>query len=251
MIKFCVLGSGSRGNAVFVEADGSQFLLDAGLSYPTLAKRLRLINKDINNINAVFITHEHNDHCQAIPGMRKNNAHVSIYSNNEANVLHGQEMDFSKYCVYPFLLSHDVVCHGFRVIDKAGNTFCYVTDTGMITEEAIEFMRGCNAIILEFNHDINMLTESKHPVELQERIASDQGHMLNERSGDVLKEIAWGELRYVVAYHLSETNNNVGLVKYEAKRGLGEFAKAGSIKKGKCEIVITSQNEVTKMMTLI
>ena len=251
MIKFCVLGSSSRGNAVFVEVDGSQFLLDAGLSYPTLAKRLTLINKDINNIDAVFITHEHNDHCQAIPGMRKNNAHVSIYSNNEANVLHGQAMSFPKYSITPFLLSHDTICHGFRVVDKAGNTFCYVTDTGMITEEAIEFMRGCNAIILEFNHDINMLTESKYPVELQERIASDQGHMLNERSGDVLKEIAWEGLRYVVAYHLSEANNNVGLVRYEAKRGLGRFAKVGSIKEEKCEIVIASQNEVTKMMTLI
>ena len=251
MIKFCVLGSSSRGNAVFVEVDGSQFLLDAGLSYPTLAKRLTLINKDINNIDAVFITHEHNDHCQAIPGMRKNNAHVSIYSDNEANVLHGQAMSFPKYSITPFLLSHDTICHGFRVVDKAGNTFCYVTDTGMITEEAIEFMRGCNAIILEFNHDINMLTESKYPVELQERIASDQGHMLNERSGDVLKEIAWEGLRYVVAYHLSEANNNVGLVRYEAKRGLGGFAKVGSIKEEKCEIVIASQNEVTKMMTLI
>lgn len=244
MIKFCVLGSGSKGNCVFMEIDGDKFLLDAGLPYQVLKKRLSLINKDINTVQAVFVTHEHNDHCQAIPGLTKNNPDIKIYSDHYNNISHGEAIIREKYTVEPFLLSHDTICHGFRVEDHHSNALVYVTDTGIIPDVSLPFISTCNALILEFNYDVTLLTDGPYPIELQERIFSDQGHLLNEDAGNLIDKIAWPGLLYVVCCHLSSTNNNADFATYEAQRGLGKYV-------AECQVCVAQQNCATDMMVLI
>ncbi|MEA1867238.1 MAG: MBL fold metallo-hydrolase [Thermodesulfobacteriota bacterium] len=242
MIKFCVLGSGSGGNATYVEIDGKKILLDAGFSYSKLTEKLAGINQSITDIDYVFISHNHKDHIQALNKFKKSNPNAVITACPD--IIHGQAViDNSSFIATPFLLSHDDPCYGYRLMDNCGNALVYVPDTGYIPENVYPFLFDANAIILEFNHDVKMLTEGPYNVELQERIFGCEGHMNNEDAGDVLEGIAWSGLEYVVCFHLSRNCNHPDLARYEASRGLAGFSN--------CQVICARQDEDTGMMFLV
>ncbi len=138
MVKVCVLGSGSKGNATYININGYEILLDAGFSYKELRKRLALISKRIENIKTVFITHQHIDHTQAVSSFKKKG--VRIYSEEDKNVLPGKEIILpGNTKITPFRLSHDVPCVGYRVAYE-DFALVYVTDTGCVLEESMPYL---------------------------------------------------------------------------------------------------------------
>jgi len=233
MIRFCVLGSSSSGNSVFVQVDKTQILLDCGFSYKKIRLKLASINRAPANIGAMFISHnEHGDHFQGVPVFKKKHPNVAIYSHD---LQHGKAIIFGCAVVIPFNLDHDVPCMGFVVQDNTGNKLAYITDTGTIPCESLEYLLDCKAVIIECNHDLETLENCSYDNNLKKRIRKT--HLRNEQARDLLYSIEWNGLEAVVAYHLSDNANNVELVKYELSKAVD------------CEIVVA--DGVADMMCII
>jgi len=225
MIKVCVLGSGSKGNATYFEVDGSSFLVDCGFSKNVIRKKLKDIGKDLNKIDGVFVTHRHGDH-------------LAPWVDNEIMVRFPETYK-KGVVVKSFDLSHDEPCVGYIIKDKDGNKVAIISDTGCISEEALGHLFDCTAILIECGYDVDMLVNGTYETELQERIASDVGHLLNEDAAAVIKMVDWPGLKYVVGLHLSEHNNNPALVRFCLESVTG------------AEVVIAGQYENSKMMVMI
>jgi phosphoribosyl 1,2-cyclic phosphodiesterase len=227
MIKFVVLGSGSKGNSTYIDVDGRRLLIDCGFTKIATKKRLAIIGKTIEDIGGIYVTHYHKDHCS--PWILKDNM---------------LRNDVDEPFISSFPLSHDSECLGYIVQDTAGNKLALLTDTGCIPDEIIPHLLNCNAILIETSYSIEMLIDSPYPTELQERIASHTGHLRDECAFDVLKTVAWPGLQYVVAMHLSSTCINPDLLNFELK-SIAQKSMPG------CEVIITEQKKPTKMITLI
>lgn len=225
MIRFCVLGSGSKGNSVFVEVGGESILVDAGFNKKETTRRLALINRSYKDIAVAVVTHCHIDHwCD----------------NHRFPFAIPKTMVISTFGV-----SHDVTCRGYAISDRCGNKLVIVPDTGCVTDSMLANMIDANAIIIETNYDIDMLAGNQfYGSELLDRIASVSGHLRNECAAEAVEAVAWKGLKYVVGWHLSERNNNPELV-----RQLLEFSVKNNAPE--CEVVVSGQHEPTKIMTLI
>ena len=228
-IKCSILGSGSKGNAVYVEIDGKCFLLDCGLNYKTLKKRLADINRDPSCLSAVFVSHSHQDHIAGIKILVKSHPGVKIFTE-------GDEKN-----VTSFALDHDTQCVGYRVEDNDGNVLVYSTDTGSIPCDSLEYYLDADVIIQEFNYDTGALVAGPYPDELKLRVMAT--HTENRQARNLLELVASGKLKHVVAFHLSGQNNYVDLVKYEAKRGLSGYPDV--------KVHVAEQNRVLPVTTLI
>jgi len=240
MIKCAVLGSGSKGNSIYVDVDGIKILLDAGLNYKTTKARLDDINKIVSDITYLFITHEHGDHIASEKQMVKKHR-CSVFSERVGDITHGEKIFLGAGAeIIPFRLDHDEPCHGFRVNDADGNSLVYVTDTGSIPCDSLEFMLDPNILIVETNHDMDMVYDGPYPDDLKERVL--ETHLENLQAHELIEAVAWEGLEYVVCHHLSEKNNSEKFARYEAESALKEFKT--------CEVIVAKQNEVSKLMTV-
>jgi phosphoribosyl 1,2-cyclic phosphodiesterase len=225
MIRFCVLGSGSKGNSIFVEVGGEAILVDAGFNKKETSRRLSLINRSYKDIAGAVVTHCHIDHwCD----------------NHRFPLAIPKTMGIAT-----FVVSHDVTCRGYAISDKNGNKLVIIPDTGCVTDGMLAHMIDANAIIIETNYDVDMLANNKvYGSELLDRIASVNGHLRNECAAEAVGAVAWKGLKYVVGWHLSEKNNNQDLVKQLLDFAVNECCQL-------CEVVVSGQHEPTKIMTLI
>lgn len=221
-MKLCVLASGSRGNATYLESGGTRILIDAGLSGIELEKRLAVIGVDLTEIDAILVTHEHNDHIHGV-GVLSRRLKIPVYANpatfaaasKTVNKLFsynefvtGGTFYYRNLEIHPFSVSHDTEDPvGFRISDGRV-TFGYCTDTGKISRLMQHRLAGCQAIVLECNHDIEMLQNGTYPPYLKQRIRSNQGHLDNVTAAAFLQELAHVKLQHVVLAHLSEENNH-------------------------------------------
>lgn len=237
-IKLCVLGSGSSGNAIYFNVDGRQFLVDCGFSMKETAKRLAMIGRDISDVEKVFVTHDHMDHCHA--WIKKAGLVAGIPAGEKGYV--GELLPAMKW----FPLSHDSGSGsvGYTITDIVGNKVAVVMDTGCIPEEILPNLFDCAIIVIETNYSIEMLVNSPYHVDLQERIASDKGHLRDECAAEAVGASAWPGLKYVVAVHLSRTCINETLARFELESALRDVCPG-------CEVVVSSQKEVTKIMVII
>jgi len=237
-IKLCVLGSGSSGNAIYLSVDGRQFLVDCGFSKKETAKRLQAIGRDLADIEKVYVTHDHSDHCHA--WIKKAGLVAGIPAGDKCYV--GELLPGMK-C---FPLSHDSGSGsvGYTITDIVGNKVAVIMDTGFIPEEILANLFDCAIIVIELNYSIEMLANSPYHVELQERIASSVGHLRDECAAEAGGVSAWPGLKYVVAVHLSRTCINETLARFELESVLRGVVD-------KCEVVVSSQKEVSKMMVII
>ena len=250
MISFCVLGSGSSGNAIFFKVDGVCFLVDCGFTKKEMNRRLATIGRSMDDIQHVFITHDHGDHL-----------HNWVRKEIERRVFmpsitlpHNCNHDPTRNGVWckSFPLSHDSGSGsvGYTIKDKSGNKIAIVMDTGCIPEEILPNLFDCAAILIECNYDIDMLVESPYPGELQERISSDVGHLRSECAAEAVGLAAWPGLKYVVALHLSRTCINPVLARFELERELDRSDPRDRGERG-CEVIISDQKEPTRMITII
>ena len=235
-MKFCVLGSGSKGNATYVTSGETSILVDAGMSGIELQKRLASIGVDLSSIDAILVTHEHNDHVQGV-GVISRRIKIPVYANpgtfsGAAKIVNklfsynefetGSSFHLRNLEIHPFSISHDTEDPvGFRISDSKVS-FGYCTDTGKISQLMLQRLKSCQGLVLESNHDIEMLQAGTYPPYLKQRIRSSQGHLDNIEASTFLKELLHEKLKHVVLAHLSEENNHPEIAYKAALKVLNE-----------------------------
>lgn len=221
MISFSVLGSGSKGNSVYVETEETSVLIDCGFSGKETAARLQNIGKTIDSVKAILVTHEHNDHIAGV-GVLARRLKIPVYANEgtfrggekklgriEQRVLFdtGAQFILDDLAVKSFRISHDTEDPVGFVLECNGSKFGYCTDTGKATHLMMQRLKGCHGLVLEFNHDPEMLKNGPYPLSLQQRVRSSHGHLSNQDAAEFFDNIHHEKLQHVVLAHLSETNN--------------------------------------------
>lgn len=240
-MKFCVLGSGSKGNATYIEESGVGLLIDAGFSGKELVSRLAKVGVDIHTVAAVIVTHEHHDHIQGA-GVIARKYGTPVYLNkptaqagakrlgkvpNLSFFDTGEEFIIDPFTIHPFSVSHDTAEPVGFVVDSANRQLGYCTDTGMVSRLLQHRLSGCHGLILECNHDPQMLRDGPYPLALQQRVRSREGHLANIDAAQFLGELLHPHLQHVVLAHLSDTNNTPELA-METVTGYLATEKTGS-----------------------
>lgn len=225
-LLFRCLASGSSGNCYYLGSHQQGILIDAGISARTIRTCLREMGLDFNRLAGVLVTHDHADHIRAV-GTLGERFHIPIYATQEVHngidrnygvkeKLHGCRRYFQKgepfelagMTVNSFTISHDSTdCVGF-VIDACSQRFMMATDVGKVDEPFKHFLATANHVVIEANHDEQLLLNGPYPSFLKSRILSDQGHMSNHTCGATLAAAYHTALRNVFLCHLSHENND-------------------------------------------
>jgi phosphoribosyl 1,2-cyclic phosphodiesterase len=220
-VKICSLASGSKGNCLYLETGDTRVLIDAGLSLRETVLRMDACGIDPSGVHAVLVTHEHIDHIRSA-GSFSRRFRVPVYASHllrkkaekylhKAAVIEfeaGDLCQFRDISIDPFPITHDSCDPVGFVLESHEGKCGSATDLGTVTRLVTEKLRGCRALNLESNHDVDMLMEGPYPWELKQRIKSRHGHLSNEESLDLLHELAHDGLEALVMAHLSEVNNH-------------------------------------------
>jgi len=221
-MRFSVLASGSGGNACYVETAEARVLIDAGLSGEELIRRMEETGINPAKVDALILTHEHIDHIRGA-GPLARRFDLPVYVNrltlrralkNLGNlskpvVFHtGQPITVHGLCIETFTKCHDAADPVGIVVHADGARLGIITDLGRSTPVVEDRLRGCHALVMEFNHDERMLGEGPYPPELKRRIKGPEGHLSNEQAGGLLKTLRHNALSTVILAHLSERNNH-------------------------------------------
>ena len=229
MINLHPLYSSSSGNLFHIQTQKSNILIDAGVSYKAINEGLKSIDKEITDINAVLITHEHIDHIKGLPLLcRKND--IPIYAcgktaeyienelternikNNVFKLEYGQAYKIKDVEFTPFQTSHDAIMPcGYRI--KSGDiTLAFATDLGYVSDEVYDNLKNSDFVVIESNYDTTMLDFGKYPYPVKYRIKGNLGHLSNEDSAYTISRLAKnGQTNFLLA-HLSTNNNTNDLV---------------------------------------
>ncbi|MFC1477644.1 MBL fold metallo-hydrolase [candidate division KSB1 bacterium] len=225
---FVSLGSGSKGNVAVVENKGRSLLIDAGLYHRNIADRIKRSGLNMISVSAVLLTHEHSDHVRGLDVFLKRKpvpVHLSRGTYDGLSAVKkemigkyaeifdtGDVLNINGLQIKTFPVSHDAgEPVGFAVSGK-GRKLGYATDVGKVTGELIENLAGADGIVLESNHDIDMLWDGPYPEILKQRIAGPFGHLSNPEALRVIESVATKNLKWVVFAHLSQENNRPDIV---------------------------------------
>lgn len=229
-MRFCVLSSGSRANATYVEAGETAIIIDNGLSAKKLEGRLHLAGLSTKKIKAVLVTHEHADHIAGVPTLSRK-LKVPIFTNRLTRkglrdgfafetFKNGESFNIGEIEISPFSIIHDAADPVGFVCRAAGLSFGTVTDLGRVTDVVKNALAGVNSILLESNHDQEMLANCSYPWHTKQRISSSHGHLSNDASAAFLQELIHGDMNHVVLGHISENSNTHELALTTATRYL-------------------------------
>ena len=227
-MKFCSLYSGSSGNSIFIASEQARILIDAGLPGKKIDDALRSIEQNPDSIDGIFITHEHSDHIKGV-GVLSRKYDIPIYANDDTwlamennigkikehniKVIDRRSVTQIKDLeIKSFIIPHDAVAAvGYTVYSK-GKQASVTTDFGVFTEEIRDNIKDSQVLLLESNHDVNMLKFGPYPYSLKRRILSEVGHLSNEDCGKAIVDILkYGTGKRIVLGHLSGTNNHPDL----------------------------------------
>lgn len=223
MFQFCSLYSGSSGNCLFAQTFNTKILIDAGESAKKITEALSLINVDINDLDAILVTHEHLDHIRGLGTLSKK-YNIPIYANkktwdampeqaskildaNKKYFIPSENFEIGDLKLHPFEIPHDAAnpC-GFNIFHD-NKKISIATDIGHMTSSVIHKLEDSSFILLEANYDPNVLKCSKYPYLLKQRIAGPNGHLPNEEAGKTISYLLDSGLEQVMLGHLSKENN--------------------------------------------
>lgn len=234
-MRICLLASGSKGNSLLVESGQTRILIDAGLSARELRKRLESVGVDAASLNALLITHEHTDHIRGLgPLVRQLNIPVYLQTQLAGKLADvgksecvrefadGVEFVVNDVTVRPFAITHDSLAPvGFSLSGEHGKVGV-ATDLGVATRLVTDCLQGCRALVIETNHDEELLRDGPYPWALKQRVRSNHGHLSNNAGGRLLQDLLWDGLEMVFLGHLSETNNRPELALGAVNNVLGQ-----------------------------
>ena len=220
-MRFCVLGSGSKGNCTFIESGDTRVLIDAGFSGIEIERRLTAIGVEIASLSAILVSHEHTDHIRGVAVLSRKyrlpvfaNAKTFRAADKSLSKLYasrefatGELFAFQDLHIHPFFISHDAADPVGFIVNDGKSSVGYCTDTGMVSRLMRHLLGNCHGLVLECNHDPKMLSTGPYPPALQQRVRSKTGHLANNDAAIFLTEIIHEGLEHVVLSHISETNN--------------------------------------------
>jgi phosphoribosyl 1,2-cyclic phosphodiesterase len=233
-LRFTVLGSGSTGNSTLISDGDTHVLVDIGLSGRETARRLRECRIEPGDISAIVISHEHGDHCRGVSPFAKK-LDIPIFITDEAlgasgisldpcrfrSIQSGVGFDVCGFQFTPFPVSHDSVEPLGFAIEKGGVKIAIAMDLGYISNLVAERLKNCDGIILESNHDTNMLKAGPYPWALKQRVMSRRGHLSNDAVAEFLSGESFDcKARLLMLAHLSKNNNLPEIALLSAQRAL-------------------------------
>jgi phosphoribosyl 1,2-cyclic phosphodiesterase len=247
-MKFCVLSSGSKGNCTYIEIGTHKFLIDIGTNFLYTSNKLNEIGVDPTEIEAVFITHIHEDH---ISGLKRFIKMVNpmiyltkkIYDNFPIELTKWEFLETSiaidNIIIDSIKLSHDTPeCKGY-IFESGNKQLVYITDTGYINIKHHEKLQNKTAYIIESNHDVDMLMNSKRYRPLKMRILGDEGHISNKDCAYYLSKFVGKDTKVIVLAHLSEEANTPALALKTVKEEIKDI-----------NIILAKQNERIELIKL-
>jgi phosphoribosyl 1,2-cyclic phosphodiesterase len=223
MLKFCSLYSGSSGNCLFIESNKTKILVDCGPSGKKIVDGLESIDRKIEDIDAIIVTHEHSDHIKSL-GLISKKYNIPVYANletwgsmpeqrdkiDEKNRLlfeANKDFEIGNLLIHSFSIPHDAVnpC-GFSIFN-GNNKISIATDLGHVTNEVYNNLKESKFALIEANYSPEVLQMSSYPFLLKQRISGPNGHLSNNSSGELIGKLVKDDLKQVMLGHLSKENN--------------------------------------------
>ena len=234
-LRFAILGSGSRGNALLVACRDTTIMVDCGFSLKETERRLARLAVSPQTLAAIVLTHEHNDHASGAEVFaRRHGIPLWLTEGTRAALGYGGPIaaQLRPFCaadrvtigdleLLPYAVPHDAREPCQLVFANGGRRLGLLTDAGHITAPMIDSLRDCDALILECNHDPELLADSDYPASLKARVGGAHGHLANDAAAALLKNLDTERLQCVVAAHLSEKNNTPWLARSALESVLG------------------------------
>ncbi len=225
-MRFAVLGSGSRGNATLIETGSARVLIDCGFGLRETRSRLAALGVEADSIDALVVTHEHGDHGQGVarfanrhgtdvwatPGTWKGLGQpdvprLRLFSG------HGRGFRVGDMRLLPFPVPHDAREPSQFVFEAAGRRVGMLTDAGTVTARAAALLGECDALVLEANHDVDMLNRGPYPPRLRERVGGAFGHLSNAQAAALVDRLDHKRLSHLLLAHISAKNNHADLAR--------------------------------------
>lgn len=253
MIGFCPLASGSKGNSIYFGSKNAKILIDAGISFNQLKLRLSQINVNIEDIEAVLITHEHVDHVYGlkliseklnIPVLANSDTAKGIYDN--LNILPkfkifttSEEFEFKDMQILPFSIQHDTLDPIGFIIKTNNLKFGFCTDLGFVSSLVLKTLKDCDYLYIEANHHIPMVHSSNRSFVYKQRVLSRQGHLSNDDCLKLIEDIVHPNLKHIHLAHISSECNSKELIKSLVENLLLK-------KNSNAKVSITYQEKISK-----
>ena len=232
MLRFISFGSGSSGNCYYLWTETDSLLIDTGVGVRMLKKYFRDYGLSLSKVRRILITHDHADHIKCV-GSMSHDYQLPVYATRQVHsgidrnycVARKVSQDLRRYIesgvtihegdftITPFTVPHDSSDNVGYFIQTDGVNFCLITDAGRVTDEMAQYIGGAHYLVIEANHDREMLRQGPYPYYLKERIANGNGHLNNEACGEAIARHMGQHLRYVWLCHLSEENNHPELAR--------------------------------------
>ena len=242
MLRFISFGSGSSGNCYYLFTETEGLIIDIGVGIRTLKKQFRDYGLSLSSIHHVLITHDHADHIKSVgsishecnlPVYATQNVHEGIernycvtrklQPNMKRMLLSGKPLQLGVFRITPFSVPHDATENVGYQIEAEGVVFCIITDAGCITDEMKDYITRADYLVIEANHDVEMLLQGPYPQHLKDRIKSKTGHLSNKDCAVAIAENMKEGLKHVWLCHLSEENNHPELARKTVESVLRQY----------------------------
>jgi phosphoribosyl 1,2-cyclic phosphodiesterase len=237
IVRVSILASGSTGNTSLIETSQHKILMDAGLSGKKIQSLLAKIGVDINDIDMIFLSHDHSDHSKGLGVLLRRYPQMDAFTNSgtwkylnktqkvgklpaeQVNIIEpGQTKTFGDLDVTAFATSHDAAEPQYYVFTSDGKRMVFLTDTGYVSQRVKSVITDADAYLMEFNYDDMMLRNGPYSWSLKHRILSDVGHLSNIEAGEALLDVVSSKTEHIFLAHRSQHNNTAKLAYQTAKK---------------------------------